>query len=73
MVDEKTRYLSYLLRLWLDTGEAETTWRASLEDTHTAMRHGFISLEALLTFLLEQTRHIADPSKETDTPATKDP
>jgi hypothetical protein len=56
MAEDQSRYLSYLLRLWLDTGEGKTAWRSSLEDTRTGERHGFLSLEALYTYLVEQTR-----------------
>jgi hypothetical protein len=55
MTEIKSRYHSYLFRLWLEPGEAEATWRASLEDAHTGERRGFTSLEALFAFVLEQT------------------
>ena len=68
MADGQAHYLSYLLRLWQDTGEGESTWRTSLEDTRTGERHGFLSLEALFTYLLEQTRPILGASIKPDTP-----
>lgn len=58
MVDDPSRYLSYLLRLWLATGDDEITWRALLEDPVTGERQGFLSLEALFAFILEQTQPI---------------
>ena len=73
MTGDKSRYSSYLLRLWLEMDEAETTWRASLEETHTGERQGFISLEALYAFILEQTRHIVDQSNKIDTSASAGP
>jgi hypothetical protein len=44
-------YLSYLLRLW---PASTTCCRISLEDAHNGERHGFASLEGLLTFLRAQ-------------------
>jgi hypothetical protein len=52
MTKSQPRYLSYLLRLW-QTGR-NPAWRASL-DSVNGERMGFASLEALLTFLREQT------------------
>jgi len=51
---EQPDYLSYLLRLWR-VSEEETSWRASLESSHTGEREGFASLDALFSFLQEQT------------------
>ncbi|UCH60847.1 MAG: hypothetical protein JSV61_05025 [Anaerolineales bacterium] len=53
----KGRYLAYLLRLWQVKDAGKLIWRASLEDSHTGDRQGFPSLEALVTFLLEQVRN----------------
>jgi predicted ester cyclase len=47
-------YLSYLLRLWRMKGEA-VAWRGSIESPQTGERLGFGSLDALCTFLREQT------------------
>ena len=46
---EQSDYLSYLLRLW-QVSEEETTWRASLESSHTGERKGFASLDDLFDF-----------------------
>jgi hypothetical protein len=55
MTEKRSRYLSYLLRLW-QTGDAEEqTWRASLESPGDRERRGFASLEALFEFLTTQT------------------
>ncbi len=52
---KRSRYLSYLLRLW-QTHDGETwIWRASLESPGTGDRHGFASLKALIDFLEAQT------------------
>jgi hypothetical protein len=47
-------YLAYLLRLWR-VNAAAGAWRASLEDPHTGEQHVFAGLEALFSFLEEET------------------
>jgi hypothetical protein len=60
----KLDYLSFLLRLWRESGE-EAVWRASLEDPHTGERMGFASLEALVAFLRQQVEDgQSDPTSE---------
>jgi hypothetical protein len=46
-------YRSYLLRLWQERSEqpAMVTWRCSLEDPLSGQRHGFASLDALVSWL----------------------
>ncbi len=58
MTGRERPYLSYLLRLWLvdDGGPA---WRASLENPHTAERHGFVALEDLCAYLQAETQDLA--------------
>jgi len=51
----KTRYLSYLLRLWESADGEEHVWRASLECPRTGDRHGFTTIEALFDFLRQET------------------
>ncbi len=52
---KRSRYVSYLLRLW-QTHDGETwVWRASLESPGTGDRHGFANLKALFAFLEMQT------------------
>lgn len=47
-------YRVYLLRLW--RAEApDSSWRASLEYSHTGERIGFEGLEQLFAYLMEQT------------------
>ncbi len=58
---EQPDYLSYLLRLWR-VSEEETSWRASLESSHTGEREGFASLDDLFSFLREQTGIMPEPS-----------
>jgi hypothetical protein len=60
MVEEQRRYRAYLLRLWWAGHDGEAGWRASLEETHTGVRHGFATLEQLFAFLNEQIRSNPD-------------
>ena len=46
-------YLAYILRLW-DEGE-ETTWRATLDNTHNGKRYAFSDIEKLYAFLEART------------------
>jgi hypothetical protein len=55
MTTQEPRYLAFMLRLWQVHDNGEFAWRASLEDAHAGERHGFGSLEMLVTFLREQT------------------
>jgi hypothetical protein len=54
-MNEQPRYLSYLLRLWQTSDEAEQIWRASLEVPGAGERRGFASLKELFEFLETQT------------------
>ncbi len=47
-------YQAYLLRLW-QVNDGQGDWRASLESAHAAGRRGFADLEALFSFLRQQT------------------
>ena len=47
--------VSYLLRLWQVKREADLIWQASLQNAHTGERIGFATMEALLSYLREQT------------------
>jgi hypothetical protein len=69
MAEEQPAYLSYLLRLWRASGDAEphrgngeshyideqAIWRASLESSNIGGRKVFASLDDLFGFLREQT------------------
>jgi hypothetical protein len=57
---EKRDYLSYLLRLWRESGEGRPVWRASLKSTRTGEKVGFGSLEELFEFLKRQTGKLPD-------------
>jgi hypothetical protein len=55
-VHAKSKYQSYLLRLWLVEENGNRVWRASLEVTQSGEKHGFATLESMFVFLKEQTR-----------------
>jgi len=61
--EKQPRYLSYLLRLWQVQENEHTTWRASLESSHTGEKWGFADLDALCVFLHEQTTILADSDR----------
>ncbi len=55
-------YISYLLRLWMVEDDGPV-WRASLENPHTAERHGFTALEDLCAYLQAETQDLAAEEK----------
>jgi hypothetical protein len=58
------QYLSYLLRLWQETGDGSPIWRASLESPHSGERLGFADLASLVAFLEVQTGARAEHTPE---------
>jgi hypothetical protein len=58
-MNQQRRYLSYLLRLWQESGGSAPgdppLWRASLEWPQSGDRQGFASLEDLFAFLENET------------------
>ena len=57
--DSAPRQKTYLLRLWETRSvppDDPTTWHFSLEDVQSSARHGFATLEALVSFLNQETR-----------------
>jgi hypothetical protein len=54
MAEERRQYRAYLLRLWWASHNGQAGWRASLEEPHTGVRHGFATLDQLFAFLKEQ-------------------
>ena len=58
---QQRRYLSYLLRLWQESGGSSDplgdvpVWRASLESPQSDERQGFAGLDELVAFLRKQT------------------
>lgn len=63
-MNQPRRYLSYLLRLWEESGGSPPgaplgeppVWRASLESPRSGERLGFASLAELFAFLENETR-----------------
>lgn len=58
-----TIYSSYLLRLWLEPGDAGQ-WRAMLESPLGGERQGFASLEALFAYLEQETRRLQEETPQ---------
>jgi hypothetical protein len=55
--DKPPRYRSNLFTYWEDRGrepDAPVVWRFSLEDPHSGQRHGFASLDELVTVLKQE-------------------
>jgi ethanolamine ammonia-lyase large subunit len=53
-VDQKKKYQSYLLRLWVEDVDGKQVWRISLEDPFTGERRGFASRSDLCAYLEEK-------------------
>ncbi|MFO7540649.1 MAG: hypothetical protein R6X32_21640 [Chloroflexota bacterium] len=49
----QNNYQAYLLRLWRD--DANTPWRASLQETHGSELVSFASVAQLIAFIEQQT------------------
>jgi hypothetical protein len=54
-INQRRRYLSYLLRLWQEGADVPPLWRASLERSQGGDRLGFASLADLFAFLEDET------------------
>ena len=66
MSEEKQRYHSFLLRLWQVKENEHTTWRASLESSHTGERWGFAGLDAVCAFLRRRISEAPGSSGEAE-------
>jgi hypothetical protein len=66
MAQEPRQYHAYLLRLWWVNHNGQAGWRASLEEPHTGVRHGFATLEQLFAFIKQQTDSGAENTAEPD-------
>ena len=68
MAKDDRPYLSYLLRVWRESGKQGSRWRASLESSLTGVRTSFGDLEGLFAFLRRLARDEArcdqDPGGE---------
>ena len=56
MDSSKSSYLSFLIRLWQVGSGNDRVWRITLESPQTREHWSFVSLEALVDFLEQQTR-----------------
>lgn len=65
-MNERPRYLAFLLRLWQVRADKEMIWRASLESPHTGKRHGFANLDTLLEFLAAETSSPGQPEEKSE-------
>jgi len=54
-MNQKGRYISYLLRLWQESSGDQQLWRASLEKPQSGDRLGFAGLVDLFAFLENET------------------
>jgi hypothetical protein len=63
MIEERQRYVSYLLRLWQTQSKEGLIWRASLEHSSTGERRGFVCLADLFAFLEQETAPVDDEDK----------
>jgi hypothetical protein len=67
---QKRRYLSYLLRLWQESGGSPwrepPLWRASLQSPQSRERLGFASLADLFAYLEDETRSSSSGSVRSD-------
>ncbi len=57
-------YFSYLLRMWQVPSNKVHTWRILLENIQTGEKHGFTSLEELLSYLSQVTSMLSGKSDE---------
>lgn len=52
MTDQHSHYHAFLLRLWQADNGGQPVWRFSLEEPGNGLRHLFLSVAELDTFLL---------------------
>lgn len=65
-MNDRCRYLSYMLRMWeTDDGESRI-WRASLETPGSGERRGFADLQSLMDFLAHQAERQDEEGREPD-------
>jgi hypothetical protein len=63
-MDRKKKYLSYLLRLWVEEVNGQLVWRASIEDPFSSKRRGFARPKDLFRYL-EEKMHTNEQNQET--------
>lgn len=67
-MNERCRYLSYMLRMWETSDGESQIWRASLESPGSGQRRGFADLQSLMDFLADQTERQDEHDGERETP-----
>jgi hypothetical protein len=67
----KTRYHSFLLRLWASESSGKNTWRASIENTETGKKTIFANLGDLLDFLEMLTASSSVSMEDSDSKASQ--
>ena len=65
-IDQRRRYLAYLLRLWQEGSTDQPVWRASLESPQSGERQGFSGLADLFDFLENRTQSGLPHSQDTE-------
>lgn len=66
MPDQTSHHLSYLVRIWKDSGDGE--WHATLQDIFEGNRYHFASLHELYVNLLALASDTEDAAREPDVP-----
>ncbi len=66
-----TAYRSYLLRLWLESNDPPA-WRAILESPANGERHGFANLQALFTYLEQETQKMEGAALATKSESSRE-
>jgi hypothetical protein len=54
MMHKRPSYHSYLIQIWWSEKSGKASWQMMLVNPHTDERHGFTSLEELLSFLQQE-------------------
>jgi len=57
-----SQYRAYLLRIWMEDTQSESSWRIVLINPQTGDRRGFVDFEHLVDFLLGELSGEAVPS-----------
>lgn len=57
---EGTRYLAFLLRLWVTRQDETLVYRVALENPHTGERRAFADLETLFDYLRRASQDLPD-------------
>ncbi len=61
-MNNTSRYISYLLRLWQVSDGNAPVWLAMVEDPRSGTQRGFASPELMFAFLCDQMDRPTDPA-----------